>query len=106
MFIRKKKNQSGSVSIQIIQKVDGKNELIKSIGSSKNEEEIKLLVNKAQQEIPKILNQGVFGFGYIPRDTEFLTSLRNTSSIKIILIGPDLMLGIFFDFIGFNQVKE
>jgi hypothetical protein len=37
MFLRKLKNRSGSVSVQIIHKTRDKYEVIKTIGSSKNE---------------------------------------------------------------------
>ena len=57
MFVRKKKNQSGSISIQIIQKIDGKNKLIKSIGSAKDEKDVQFLVNKAYLEMPKLKAQ-------------------------------------------------
>lgn len=43
MFIRKKRNSSGSVSIQILKKVNRRNILIKTVGSSKDKNEIELL---------------------------------------------------------------
>ncbi len=36
MFVRKKKNASDPVSIQILEKINRKNKLVKTIGSSKN----------------------------------------------------------------------
>lgn len=106
MFIRKKKNQSGSVSIQIIQKIAGKNKLIKSMGAAKEEKDIDSLVNKAHREMPKLQAQTTFDFGHTKRDTEFLHSLQDTSSIKIKVVGPNLVLGNIFDSIGFNKIKE
>jgi len=44
MFVRKKKNPSGSISIQIIKKIKGKSKVIKTLGCSKDEEEINRLV--------------------------------------------------------------
>jgi hypothetical protein len=43
MFLRKLKNRSGSVSVQIIQKTRGKYQVIKTIGSSKNEQDLQRL---------------------------------------------------------------
>lgn len=106
MFVREKKNQSGSVSIQIIQKVNGKNKLISSIGVAKDKKDIEFLVNKAYLEIPKLQAQRTFNFGHTKKDAEFLHSLRNTSSIKIKIVGPNLVLGNIFDSIGFNEIKE
>jgi hypothetical protein len=34
MFYRLKKNKSGSISVQVIEKLDGKNKVIQTIGSS------------------------------------------------------------------------
>jgi len=41
MFVRKKVNKSGSVSVQVISKIRGKFKLIKTIGSPKDEDTIK-----------------------------------------------------------------
>lgn len=106
MFIRKKKNQSGSVSIQIIQKTSGKNKLIKSIGVAINEKDIEFLINKAHLEIPKLQAQKTFDFGHTKKDADFLHSLKNVSSIKIKVVGPNLVLGNIFDSVGFNKIKE
>lgn len=57
MFLRKKPNRSGSISIQIIQKIGGKYKLIKSIGSSKNEQEIQKLWFLGKQEIERLSSQ-------------------------------------------------
>ncbi|TAF98379.1 MAG: hypothetical protein EAZ44_11420 [Cytophagia bacterium] len=43
MFIRKKKNKSGVISVQVIDKSSGKYKLIKTIGSSCNLIEIERL---------------------------------------------------------------
>jgi hypothetical protein len=40
IFIRKRVNKSGSVSIQIISKSNGKYKVVKTIGSSKSEQEL------------------------------------------------------------------
>ena len=106
MFVRKKKNQSGSVSIQIIQKNEGNNKVVRSIGCSKDEKEIEFLMKKAYLEIPKIQKQRVLNFGYTKKDTDFLDSLENVSSIKTKVVGPNLVLGKIFDSIGFNRIKE
>jgi hypothetical protein len=52
MFVRKKKNRSGSISIQIIQKVNRVNKVIKTIGSSKDPDEINRLYQKGYYELP------------------------------------------------------
>lgn len=106
MFIRKKKNQSGSVSIQIIQKIAGKNKLIKSIGAAIDKKDIEFLINKAHLEIPKLQDQKTFNFGHTKKDADFLHSLKNAGSIKIRAVGPNLVLGNIFDSVGFGEIKE
>jgi hypothetical protein len=49
MFLRKKKNKSGSTSVQIISKERGKYKVVKTIGSSNNEQEIQKLTFLAKQ---------------------------------------------------------
>lgn len=51
MYWRKKKNKSGVVSIQVIDKSSGKYKLIKTIGSSAVTDEIDKLVQEAQEFI-------------------------------------------------------
>jgi len=47
MFVRKKKNSSGSISVQIIQKVNSKSRLIETVVYSRDESKIKELFFKA-----------------------------------------------------------
>ena len=53
MFIRKLKNRSGSISVQIISKESQKYKVVKTIGSSKTEEGINLLLYQAKHELDK-----------------------------------------------------
>jgi hypothetical protein len=51
MFVRKKHNPSGVVSIQIIDKSQGKYQVIKTIGSSKDSDEMFQLYNQGKKWI-------------------------------------------------------
>jgi len=53
MFIREKRNKSGSISVQVLQKTDRKNELLKTIGCSSDPDEVILLKQKARLWISK-----------------------------------------------------
>ena len=64
MFLRKKKNDSGSTSVQIISKANGNYKVLQTIGSSSSEQEIQKLWYLGKQEIAKFGN-GVF---WIPRN--------------------------------------
>lgn len=54
MFIRQKKNASGSTSILIIEKRDRKNVVLKIIGTSTDAVEIAHFYNKALKEIQRL----------------------------------------------------
>jgi len=102
MFVRKKKNKSGIISIQIIDKSSGKYKLLKTIGSSSNSLEIERLFKKGQQWIKEY--QGQFELDF--QDEKQLLS-RFISGIKqITVIGTDLLLGKIFNQIGFNQIED
>jgi len=101
MFVRKKKNKSGSISIQIIQKTNGINKVVKTIGSSKDEQEIDRLFRQAQELIPRMFNQiTIFDSPInIPRADEL-----NNDDIRV--VGPELIFGKLFDYIGFNLIPD
>lgn len=104
MFIRKKKNKSGSYSFHIIRKDGRKQVLVKTVGSAKNTEDISNLELLAIQELSKIIGQSELNFSY-HRDEQYLSQLKhNIQSIRI--VGTELILGKLFDEIGFNQIKE
>jgi hypothetical protein len=57
MFLRKLKNRSDSISIQIISKVHGKYKVIKTIGTGTTEQEIQKFLFLGKQELERIGNQ-------------------------------------------------
>ena len=57
MFIRQKKNNSGSISIQILIKENGRNRLIKSIGCSTDPKELAIFNERAKQELERLRGQ-------------------------------------------------
>ncbi len=101
MFIRKKKNQSGSVSIQIIQKQQGKYIVIKTLGASREEEEIDRLYKQAQESIPHLFNQIT-----LYDDSPNLPRVDELSNDDIRVIGPELVFGRIFNHIGFGQIPD
>lgn len=104
MFIRKKKNKSGSISVQIISKSSKKYKVIKSFGSSSNPDVIYGLELQAKQEIQRLeSNPGLFLFEKDILLTSFLSEIQNG---QIRTIGPELVFGKVFDSIGFNSINE
>ncbi len=104
MFLRKLKNRSGSVSIQIISKSSGKYKVVKTIGSSTNEQEILKSTYLAKQEIERLANQSKLFISENDMLVEQVFSVLQNANIKT--VGPEIIFGRIYDNIGFNAVKE
>jgi len=101
MFVRKKKNKSGVISIQIIDKSTGKYKLIKTIGSSSEAKEIERLFNEGKVFIKSFGGQQTLEFS----ENNFQETVVN--SIKSINIaGIDLLLGKIYSEIGFDEIQS
>lgn len=101
MFVRKKKNKSGSISVQIIQKRQGKYRVVRTIGSSTDPKEIDKLYQQAKKSIPHLFNQTTL---FEPPLWFPGVSELNNDDIRV--AGPELVFGKIFDSIGFNQIPE
>jgi transposase len=102
MFVRKKKNKSGVISVQIIDKARGSYKVIKTIGSSASLSEVDKFVEEGKNWITKQNRLQEIDFTDYRRHTDYV--LDGIQSIT--LQGPELLLGRLFDEIGFNQLKE
>jgi len=99
MFIRKKHNISGSISIQIIRKIGRKNKLIKTVGCAKTKREEDLLLLLAKTELERLQgHQSLF----VEHDDlvveNFVNSIAND---HLQIIGTELILGKIYKKIGF-----
>ena len=70
MFVRKKKNRSGSISVQIVEKINRSNKILKTIGSSTDPKEIEKLYQKALYEMPRIYGATLFVEVHEPKISE------------------------------------
>lgn len=104
MFIRKLKNRSGSISVQIISKSSGKYKVVKTIGCSVNEQEIQKLVYLANQEIERLSNQRKLFISKNDAVVEQVFSVLYNASIRT--VGPEIIFGKIYDSIGFDIIKE
>lgn len=104
MFIRQLKNRSGSISVQIISKESRKYKVVKTIGSSKTEEGINLLLYQAKYELNKLLQQTTLFISQ--EDSQIESFLKTLQNSNVQVIGPELIFGRIYDSIGFNQVQE
>lgn len=104
MFLRKLKNRSGSISIQIISKSSGKYKVVKTIGTSRSEQEIMKLIFLGKQEMERLSNQPKLFISASDTIVEQVFSTLHNSSIQT--IGPELIFGKIYDNIGFDAIKE
>lgn len=109
MFIRKKKNNSGSVSVQIIQKVNSKSKVVETVGCSKDEDEIEKLFLQGQERV-KELEPNLFD---VVQRNEQKQQFLSISNDQIVPIGDELFFGKLFDeiwdkdiFRGLYKIKE
>ena len=107
MFIRKKKNRSGTTSVHIVEKHAGMYVLIKAIGSSNNPDDIDRLVLKARDELhPAHDNQPPLFATWLPSDMAVTNFLEQVKNSDIRTIGPELIFGAVFDAIGFQAIPS
>jgi len=99
MFIRQKKNTSGSISVQIVKKIGRCNKVLKTIGCSNNDEELKKLQKQAEHDIHRLFGPTLFD----PLSTPIVSDLTNDD---LRVVGPDLIFGSVYDKIGFSIIKE
>lgn len=102
MFVRKKKNKSGVISIQVIDKSTGKYRVLKTIGSSANKTEIDQLYEDGIQWIKTYTGTQELDF----TDYRYHTDLVLDGLEEISVRGPELLLGKLFDQVGFNQLND
>lgn len=102
MFVRKKKNKSGLVSIQVIDKSSGKYRVKQTIGSSKDDLEIERLVIKAKKWIESYKGEIKLDLDGLKKQAHNI--LDNISELQ--LSGPEMLLGKLFDEIGFNKISS
>jgi transposase len=104
MFVRKKANKSGVISIQIISKSGGSYELVRTVGSSSDPETIERLYFEAEREIDEMT--GVLKLNFDKDREKELVELFFHHIEGWELAGPELILGKIFDQIGFNAIKD
>ena len=104
MYVRRKINASGSVSIQVVQKVSGRVKILKTIGSSKVASGIEELCQLAYEEM-RILQHTIQLPFHVNAEQQYVADFK--SSIRQLqLAGPELLLGKIFDEIGFNAITD
>ncbi len=106
MFVRRNKNRSGSISLQIISKAGKRYHVVETVGYSKDPDEIKQLVLQAKNRINHL--SGQLKLISTKSQEELLQEalIRDLSNAQIHTIGPELIFGHLFDAVGFRAVDD
>jgi len=104
VFVRKRKNKSGSTSVQIINTSGSKDKLIKTIGFSPNPKKLEELCRQGQAYIDQYRGQQQLSLAY-DQDQRFFQRLSQGLQ-QVQMVGPELIFGKLFDEIGFNQIPD
>jgi transposase len=102
MFVRRKPNKSGKISVQVIEKIKGKYKVAKTIGSSSVESEVERLVSLGEEWIKNY--KGTLDIPF--NDEERIADSVLESVDNILVSGTELLLNKIFSDIGFNVIKD
>jgi transposase len=107
MFVRKKKNKSGTTSVEVIAKQEGKSRYITTIGVSSNDAELEELCKKGQAWIRKQnLLPDMFDTCALEK-TERESAEHFFDNVENILLnGTQLILNQVYRLTGFDQIDD
>ena len=105
MFIRKKKNRSGTISVIVVDKSRGKFREVKKFGVASTDEEADALVKDAQLWLRRYGGMQYLDFdGTDKTEADIDYALSHIS--KFLLNAPQTILGRVYDSIGFDKVGD
>lgn len=102
MFVRKKQNTSGSISVQVVDKGSGRYKILKTMGSSSDADEVDRLIQQGHAWISEYSGQTHLDFN----DEKQLYSSLLSHIQQVTIAGTDLLLGNIYEEVGFNQIEE
>ncbi|GHT54134.1 hypothetical protein FACS189446_3110 [Bacteroidia bacterium] len=107
MFIRKKKNPSGVVSVQVIDKRGGNYRVVKTVGSSSNAAEIEKLYQQGKTWLADYHGErDMFAEHALEQEEKQLTAHLLGNIENILLNGTQLILNRVFQLIGFDKIED
>lgn len=108
MFIRKKKNRSGTVSIVVVDKHNGKFKELHTVGIAKCEEDIASLMHEGHKWIDSHLGVQCIDFDFYEKisSEESAADMFLDNIDSVMLNGAKLILDKVYDLIGFNHIPD
>lgn len=107
MFVRKKKNRSGTTSVVIIDKRGGRFRELQTIGVSSDEKEIAFLYQQGKQWISAHCgNRDMFTLAERQREEKQVTEYLLDNVENILLNGTQLILNEVFQLVGFDTIDD
>lgn len=107
MFVRKKKNRSGTTSVVVVDKSHGKFKELVTIGISKNKEEINQLVQQGEEWISTYYGtRDIFKEQERIEEENKLINYFISNVENVLLNGTQILLDHVFQLIGFDQIGD
>lgn len=107
MFVRKKKNPSGIVSVQVIDKSKGSYQVVKTIGSSSDASTIETMFLQGKRWISQYLGeQDIFDLHNKEVEEKQVTDYLLSNVENILLNGTQLILNKVFKTTGFDLIED
>ncbi len=105
MFVRKRRNRSGTTSVVVVDKSSGRSKELATIGVASTSEEIAALEAKAQRWIDHYGGQQTFDF---EESAKAMEEIHRTISMieRTLQNAPQVILGHVYDRIGFNAIGD
>ncbi len=105
MFVRRKINPSGSISVTVVDKSHGRYEVIKSFGAVKTAAEADLLENRAREFVREQTGEPETLFGGMS-EAQLRDYAATLDQGRIELAGPELVYGSLFDRLGLGEGRD
>ena len=106
MYVRKKRNKSGSTSVQIIDKTNGYR-VMKTIGCATDINEIERLYLQGQQIVYSTPAEQQWLFANKSKaELTVENFVENLKNANVRTVGPELIFGTLFDRIGFDAIPD
>ena len=104
MFLRRKPNKSGTVSVQVVEKQNGRYVVLQSFGAEREEDGIRRLELKARGWMSE--RRGPQLPFTCEQDEIIEAFVGGLSNGQVQVIGPELVYGSLYDHIGYGRLRN